>query len=156
MARLPPAFQLVSPFAKPPARAHPNDVGWDLYACHSVISAKYATRTIIVDTGVIVRPPPGHYVQILPLTGFSSHPNSPIVVPTVLEPDFRRTIKVVMKCFADIARKDPLNHICSVGDPIAQLVFLPYYVWDNWIQEELNTAITPDDSDTIPFSSLAL
>lgn len=130
-----PAFQLVKPWARQPTRAHPTDVGWDLFAAESASVYSSSPVTVLVETGLIVQPPAGYYAQILPRSGFSSGANAPIVVPGVIDPGYRGTIKVAMKYIP--RAPSTYSAICAAGDRVAQIVFLPYWTGSDWEQKHL-------------------
>jgi len=53
----------VHPRAQLPTRAHPNDAGWDLYACHSTIIQPGKWEDIGI--GIAIEPPPGVWFRIV-------------------------------------------------------------------------------------------
>jgi dUTP pyrophosphatase len=47
-----------------PTRAHADDIGYDLTAIG--LYKRLSDRTVIYNTGISVKPPPGKYIEILP------------------------------------------------------------------------------------------
>ena len=52
-----------------PAKAGPNEVGYDLTAISFV--KKIGTHTFMYDTGISVEPPEGYYTEIIPRSSIS-------------------------------------------------------------------------------------
>ena len=91
--------------------------GFDLSSTQSmVIGAK--TRGI-VETGVTIALPPGHYGRIAPRSGLAAR-HSIDVGAGVIDEDYRGTLKVVLFNLGDS------DFNISRGDRIAQLIVTPY------------------------------
>lgn len=58
---------------KPEEKTHKDDVGYNLVAIKE--HKRLTSRTVMYDTGLIVRPPPGYYTEIIPRSsmGKSGH-----------------------------------------------------------------------------------
>jgi dUTP pyrophosphatase len=52
-----------------PTKAHPSDIGYDLTAIS--VFKKVSSNITLFDTGLIVSPPEGYYVEILPRSSIS-------------------------------------------------------------------------------------
>lgn len=121
----------------------------DLFASETASCRTTSPTTVLVETGIIVQPPAGYYAQILPRSGFSSRENAPIVVPGVVDPGYRGTIKVAMKY---LPRSSAFTTFCNCGERVAQLVFLPYWAGSDW-EEKYDLADDATDRGTNGFGS---
>lgn len=77
-----------------PRKAHVDDVGYDL----TIIThdKKISERIDMYDTGIIVKPPPGFYIEIVPRSSFGK---SGYVLANgigIVDPQYRGTLKVMV------------------------------------------------------------
>ena len=103
--------------ARLPARAHPSDVGLDVWVT-SV--ERRGTGLYFCETGLTLAPPEGYYVEVIPRSsivwrGFIL-PNS----VGVIDPSYRGTLKVPLRYLGE---GDPeVEAQALVGERVAQLV----------------------------------
>ncbi len=109
-------YRRLTPEARPPARAHEGDAGFDL---HAVESASIAPgRRASVGTGLAVAIPDGHAGLVVPRSGLAArHGISLVNAPGLIDAGYRGELRVLlMNGDADETFEvDP-------GDRIAQLV----------------------------------
>jgi len=103
--------------ARVPARAHPSDVGLDVWVT-SV--ERRGLGLYFCDTGLTLAPPDGYYVEVIPRSsivwrGFIL-PNS----VGVIDPSYRGTLKVPLRYLGE---GDPdVEAQALIGERVAQLV----------------------------------
>jgi dUTP pyrophosphatase len=112
------AFALLDAAARPPARAHEDDAGYDLHAAEAATLAPGARASI--GTGVAVAVPPGHAGLVLPRSGLAARHGIALVnAPGLIDPGYRGEVRVLL------LNTDPDEpFLVSVGDRIAQLVLV--------------------------------
>ena len=108
-------YQRKSDMAVIPTRAHPSDIGLDL----SIISfVKNLTHTTaLFDTGLIVKPPDGYYIEIV---GRSSISKSLWMVANsigIIDPNYRDTLKVALEYKNNIDVEDMMTEIENTEFP---------------------------------------
>ena len=107
----------VHPLAVVPRRATLGSVGYDLFAVEEVDMAA-PLDVFVVSTGVVLEPPPGHFIKIEGRSGLSS--KGIVVVAGVVDVDYRGELKIVL---VNMLRE---SYTIKVGDRVAQALCLPY------------------------------
>ncbi len=113
----------MSPGAKLPDRAHPEDAGLDLYAHltpvgdSSAIVIKPNERQLI-PTGLALEITPGYYGQIASRSGLAVK-HGLIVIGGVIDSGYRGEVNVVLY------NTSGHEHVIENGMKIAQLILLP-------------------------------
>ena len=99
-----------------PARAHPGDAGWDLFAAEDV--KLDPGRRAAVRTGIAIALPEGYAGLVLPRSGLAAkHGIGVVNAPGLIDAGYRGEVKVLL-----------INHdavepfLVTHGDRIAQLV----------------------------------
>ena len=109
-------FARVAEGARPPARAHDDDAGYDLYAAEAVTLAP--GRRASVGTGVAVAIPPGHAGLVVPRSGLAArHGISVLNAPGLIDSGYRGELRVLL---LNTDPEEPFE--VEPGDRIAQLV----------------------------------
>lgn len=77
-----------------PSKAHSDDIGYDL----TIISHAGALteRVALYDTGIVVKPPRGFYIEILPRSSFGKSGYMLANSVGVIDPQYRGTLKVAI------------------------------------------------------------
>jgi dUTP pyrophosphatase len=109
-------FTRLAEGARPPARAHDDDAGYDLHAAEAVTLAPGERAS--VGTGVAVAIPPGHAGLVVPRSGIAArHGISVVNAPGLIDSGYRGELRVLL------LNNDPAEHFeVEPGDRIAQLV----------------------------------
>lgn len=123
--------RLLHPDALPPRRAHPDDAGFDLYACSAGAAAPGAH--VLIPTGIAVQTPPGYYGRVAPRSGLAVEYGINVHAG-VVDPGYRGEIKVAL-----------INHGSRIweyrrGERIAQLVLEAYADCDVEVVAELDAS----------------
>lgn len=97
-----------------PTRGSSGAAGYDLYAMEEY-EIDHGER-VMIDTGIVVEVPDGHYGRIAPRSGLAAK-HGIDVLAGVVDSDFRSSLRVIL-----------INHgntrfYVSKGDRVAQLVF---------------------------------
>jgi dUTP diphosphatase len=130
--------------ARPPARARPEDAGYDL-CCVEAFSLWPGVRAT-VPTGVAVALPAGVAGLVLPRSGLAArHGISVVNAPGLIDPSYRGEIRVVLVNLGD-ARFE-----AAAGDRIAQLLLVPFVLPDTAVVAELPPSL--DDRGENGFGS---
>jgi dUTP pyrophosphatase len=109
-------FRRLSEAARPPARAHDGDAGYDLHAAEPARLEPGERAT--VGTGIAVAIPPGHAGLVLPRSGLAArHGISVVNAPGLIDAGYRGEVRVLL-LNTDRARAFEV----APGDRIAQLV----------------------------------
>jgi dUTP pyrophosphatase len=109
-------FRRLSEAARPPARAHDGDAGYDLHAAAPARLEPGERAT--VGTGIAVAIPPGHAGLVLPRSGLAArHGISVVNAPGLIDAGYRGEVRVLL-LNTDRARAFEV----APGDRIAQLV----------------------------------
>lgn len=128
------SFVRLDPNASPPARAHPDDAGWDLTTLGEV--ALEPGERAAVPTGLAVAIPPGHAGLVLPRSGHARRLGVGVVnAPGLIDPGYRGEIVVLLINHG----RQPVSF--EPGDRIAQLLVVPAPEV-SWVEVE-NLGSTP-------------
>lgn len=78
-----------------PKRAYSTDIGYDLTAIdvYKVLSDK----TIIYETGIIIKPPVGKYIEILPRSSITKTGYMLANSVGTIDPDYRGSLKIAVR-----------------------------------------------------------
>jgi dUTP pyrophosphatase len=107
------------PEATLPARAHPDDAGYDLRAAEAVVLAP--GERAMVATGIAIELPPGHAGLVVPRSGLAArHGISIVNAPGLIDAGYRGEVKVLL---LNTDASEPFTVV--PGDRIAQLVVTP-------------------------------
>jgi dUTP pyrophosphatase len=112
-------FELLSPTATAPRRAHTTDAGFDLHADEHVVLAPGEHK--LVGCGFAMALPEGYAGLVCPRSGLAGkHGVTVLNAPGVIDAGYRGETKVIL-----------INHSTvpfevNVGDRIAQLVITPF------------------------------
>ena len=77
-----------------PSRAHPTDVGYDLVAIGKHKTLK--SGVTLYDTGLVVIPPDGHYIEILPRSSISKTGYMLANSVGTIDPDYRGNLYIAL------------------------------------------------------------
>ena len=77
-----------------PARAHETDIGYDLTAID--IFKLLNSHTTLYETGIVVKPPAGCYVEILPRSSLSKTGHVLANSVGVIDPDYTGSLKIAV------------------------------------------------------------
>lgn len=120
--------------ARVPAKAHPGDAGWDIYASEAADVGPGETR--IIKTGIALEIPGGWYGQIKSRSGLGA--KGLIVTAGVVDSGYRGEVGVVVVN----GNKGPEGSFSfKPGDKIAQMVFLPVPDVEITMTEALNGSV---------------
>ncbi|MDQ4024438.1 MAG: dUTP diphosphatase [Actinomycetota bacterium] len=109
-------FRRLSEAARPPARAHDGDAGYDLHAAEPARLRPGERAT--VGTGIAVAIPPGHAGLVLPRSGLAArHGISVVNAPGLIDAGYRGEVRVLL---LNTDRERAFE--VAPGDRIAQLV----------------------------------
>jgi dUTP pyrophosphatase len=109
-------FRRLSEAARPPARAHDGDAGYDLHAAEPARLRPGERAT--VGTGIAVAIPPGHAGLVLPRSGLAArHGISVVNAPGLIDAGYRGEVRVLL---LNTDREHAFE--IAPGDRIAQLV----------------------------------
>jgi dUTP pyrophosphatase len=109
-------FRRLSEAARPPARAHDGDAGYDLHAAEPARLAPGERAS--VGTGIAVAIPEGHAGLVLPRSGLAArHGISVVNAPGLIDAGYRGELRVLL---LNTDREHPFE--VAPGDRIAQLV----------------------------------
>jgi dUTP pyrophosphatase len=109
-------FRRLSEAARPPARAHDEDAGYDLHAAEPARLGPGERAT--VGTGIAVAIPPGHAGLVLPRSGLAArHGISVVNAPGLIDAGYRGEVRVLL---LNTDRERAFE--VAPGDRIAQLV----------------------------------
>jgi dUTP diphosphatase len=109
-------FRRLSEAARPPARAHDGDAGYDLHAAEPARLGPGERAT--VGTGIAVAIPPGHAGLVLPRSGLAArHGISVVNAPGLIDAGYRGEVRVLL---LNTDREGAFE--VAPGDRIAQLV----------------------------------
>lgn len=118
-------FKRLHSDAKLPRRWSEESVGYDIHAyCvsetgrpNTVLLPPRTTRN--VSTGLLVEPPPGHFVMVCSRSGLAKHSIVVANAPGIIDPDYRGEIMVLLY------NGGHESHYLKHEDRIAQLVVVP-------------------------------
>jgi dUTP pyrophosphatase len=115
----------LDPRAALPTRAHSTDVGWDIRAHILSESGREITTAIhqkgvtAIPTGLVVKPPPGFFVQVCSRSGLAKHGLFVANAPGIVDPSY--TGEIIVLLFNGSYETKYVSH----GNRIAQLVLTP-------------------------------
>ena len=110
------AFERVAEGAVPPAQAHADDAGYDLYAAEAVTIAPGDRAA--VGTGIAVAIPDGHAGLVVPRSGLAlRHGIGVVNAPGIIDSGYRGELKVLL---LNTDRDETFQ--VQPGDRIAQLL----------------------------------
>jgi dUTP pyrophosphatase len=116
---LPVPVRLLTPAARLPERAYEHDAAWDLYAAEEATLPPLTRAT--VGTGVVLGLPSHLAALTLPRSGLASrHGISIVNAPGLIDPGYRGEVRIIL-----LNTDAEATFRVSVGDRIAQLLFLP-------------------------------
>jgi dUTP pyrophosphatase len=109
-------FRRLSDSARPPARAHDGDAGYDLHAAEA--AALGPGERASVGTGIAVAIPEGHAGLVLPRSGLAArHGISVVNAPGLIDAGYRGELRVLL---LNTDRERSFEVVA--GDRIAQLL----------------------------------
>lgn len=82
-----------------PSRAHPTDVGYDLYCIQFL--QDLAPNVRLYDTGVRIQVPDGYYCEVVPRSSMSKTGMSMANSVGIIDPDYTGTIKIALRFHED-------------------------------------------------------
>ena len=111
-------FRRLSEAARPPARIHDGDAGYDLHAAEPAVLAPGERAS--VGTGVALAIPAGHAGLVLPRSGLAArHGISVVNAPGLIDAGYRGEVRVLL---LNTDRRE--RFAIEPGDRIAQLVLV--------------------------------
>jgi dUTP pyrophosphatase len=102
-----------------PERAGPNEIGFDLTLIRKV--KEIDDFTIMYDTDIVIKPPDGFYVEIVPRSSIVKSGWFMANGIGIIDPTYRDTLKVVLK------RVDKLQPEVPLPSRLCQLILRPVY-----------------------------
>jgi dUTP pyrophosphatase len=112
------SFQRLSEAARPPARAHDDDAGFDLHAAEAATLGPGERAS--VGTGIAVAIPPGHGGLVLPRSGLAARHGIALVnAPGLIDSGYRGEVRVLL---LNTDREQTFE--IAPGDRIAQLLLV--------------------------------
>ncbi len=89
-------FVKMLPEAVLPSKAHPSDVGLDLVCVkiHKILP----NDVVMFDTGLVVNPPTGYYMEIIPRSSISKTCWTLANSVGIIDPHYRGNIYVALRC----------------------------------------------------------
>ena len=117
-------YRRLDPAATPPARAHDDDAGYDLFA--SEAAELGPGERAAVGTGIALAIPGGHAGLVLPRSGLArDHGIALVNAPGLIDSGYRGELRVLL------LNTDPAETFrVEPGDRIAQLVLTPIVTAD--------------------------
>jgi len=113
-------FRRLSEAARPPARAHEGDAGYDLHAAEAATLGPGERAS--VGTGIAVAIPPGHAGLVLPRSGLAARHGIALVnAPGLIDAGYRGELRVLL---LNTDRSSEFE--IEPGDRIAQLLVTPF------------------------------
>lgn len=115
----------LNPNAALPRKFHSSDIGFDICAClvsetnRPLVKALHQKGVTPIPTGLVVRPPSGHFVACCSRSGLTMHGIFVANAPGIIDPSYTGELVVLM--FNGSHETKYVKH----GDRIAQLVLLP-------------------------------
>jgi dUTP pyrophosphatase len=111
-------YRRLSPAARPPARAHEGDAGYDLHAAEAALLGPGERAS--VGTGIAVAIPDGFAGLVLPRSGLAARHGIALVnAPGLIDSGYRGEVRVLL---LNTDRAEPFA--VSEGDRIAQLLLV--------------------------------
>jgi dUTP pyrophosphatase len=113
-------FTRLTDAARPPARAHDSDAGYDLHAAEA--ARLEPGERASVGTGIALALPDGHAGLVLPRSGLAARHGIALVnAPGLIDPGYRGEVRVLL---LNTDRSEPFE--VSPGDRIAQLLLVRF------------------------------
>ena len=113
-------YTLLSEAARPPARAHDDDAGFDLHAVEEATLGPGERAS--VGTGVALEIPPGWAGLVLPRSGLAARHGIALVnAPGLIDPGYRGEVRILL---LNTDRSEAFD--IAPGDRIAQLVLVRF------------------------------
>jgi dUTP pyrophosphatase len=113
-------FTRLSDAARPPARAHDSDAGYDLHAAEPARLGPGERAS--VGTGIALAIPDGHAGLVLPRSGLAARHGIALVnAPGLIDAGYRGEVRVLL---LNTDREEAFE--VAVGDRIAQLVIVSH------------------------------
>lgn len=111
--------ELLVPQARVPHRAYEHDAAFDVYAAEGAVIEPL--RRAVIGTGIALGLPPTLAALTLPRSGLAAeHGISLVNAPGLIDPGYRGEVRIIL------LNTDPdAPFVVSIGDRIAQLLFLP-------------------------------
>jgi len=78
--------------AEIPTKAHKTDIGYDLTAIS--VYKKISDKVTLFETGIVVRPPMGYYLEIIPRSSISKTGYILANSIGIIDPDYTGTLKI--------------------------------------------------------------
>lgn len=100
-----------------PSKAGPDEVGYDLTLIK--VSKIVNGKTVMYDTGIVVKPPPGHYTEIVPRSSIYKSGWMMANGIGIIDPTYRDTLKIVL------VQVNPDSIMIDLPCRIAQLIVRP-------------------------------
>lgn len=132
-------FKKLYPDAKLPRRWSSESVGYDLHA-YSVSETGRPIRALIpahstrnISTGLLIEPPPGHFVMVCSRSGLAKLSIMVANAPGIIDPDYRGEIRVL------IYNGSFQSYYVGHEDRIAQIVIVPVVKFVNIVETEVLT-----------------
>ena len=136
--------RLLKPGARPPARTHPEDAGFDLSAAEDFVLSPGERR--VVCTGVAIALPDGVAGLVVPRSGLAArHGISVVNGPGLVDPNYRGELRVIL---VNLGHERFTGH---AGDRIAQLLLVPFVAPAVSVVDELPPS--PDERGENGFGS---
>lgn len=88
-------FIKTDPRAVTPTRAYETDIGYDLTAID--IWKQLSDNTIIYDTGIVVQPPYGKYIEILPRSSITKTGYMLANSVGIIDPSYTGSLKIAVR-----------------------------------------------------------
>ena len=91
------------PEAEEPFKERPSDIGWDLTLvsrCDGRLEDTVGDESMF-DTGIVVMPPPGWYVEIYARSSLGKHGYMMTNAVGIIDPEYRGTVKVSLYKFKE-------------------------------------------------------
>ena len=126
-------FKKLKENAVVPKRGSDGAAGYDLCACVDDIVFVPPHKTVKVGTGLAIIPPTGTFGAIFPRSGLATKEGlRPANCVGVCDEDYRGEYIIAVHNDTDAIR------MIKPGDRIAQLIFMPYVIDDDWQESELD------------------
>lgn len=123
-------FKKLYPEAQIPRRWTPDAVGLDVHAYLVSETGRLLKATIPpsstrnIGTGLLIEPPRGYYVSVVPRSGLGVHSITVTNSPGTIDPDYRGELKVL------VYNGGIENVYIEHGMRIAQLILMPVFRYE--------------------------
>lgn len=82
-----------------PIKAHNSDIGWDLTAIKE--HKRLSDHTVLYDTGIRIKPPPGYYTEILPRSSITKTGYMLANSVGTIDPSYRGNLYIAVRKIDD-------------------------------------------------------